>query len=112
MRNDIELIDIVIYSLEKGYKPDFPNTGMCSEINTLRRKGILSIVEENHLLFLIETYSPDRHEVFSHFQRNFYYLNLGWWFSHMNKTPGARQVRIDYLNELKTYLNLKNHVKE
>lgn len=96
MRTKKELYKVVLKSLEKGYKANYYNNGICGEIEDLYYQDELLTQEEYRFLYNdFKQYDPAKNPLFKKYQRSkFYIKGGGWWFVRMRKESGGRNVRI------------------
>lgn len=107
MRNIKELLQIVIDSLKDDDKPYFYNFGICGELDDLHDSNILGS-DEYELLFV--TIRKNKPSIiggkFQHFTESKYWngQDSAFWWPQMDRCPESRQIRVDFLNQLKDYV--------
>lgn len=100
------LLQIVIDSLKLGHKENYYNYGICGEVENLKNKGIIDYYEESILLKFIHNNRPNGNNKFKKYTQSIGWVKYSttWWWKMMSDMEETRQIRIDFLTDLKNSL--------
>lgn len=76
------------------------NTGICFGLAVLLSTKEISETEYHFLMDYLKENKPTPNNRYKKFTQNVFWLNTGYWWVNMGKTPQTRQIRVDYLTAL------------